>query len=81
MVKIVRILCSHWLRLDLTMLYAGTKVYACHFVPFTYSVLLWHDKCLLCTERINYRRPYAIKNQLKARNTPLVVGFGCFELA
>ena len=30
---------------------------------------IW-DKWLPCTERIYYRRPYAIKNQRRARNTP-----------
>ena len=72
--------------------YAGTKVYAItthlrHFVHFV--VLLWHELWLPCTEKIYYRRPYAIKNQRKARNTPqrryfvpkpLVGGFGCIEL-
>ena len=37
-------------------------------VPF--GVLLWHDKWLPRMGRIYYRRPYAIKTQRKARNTP-----------
>ena len=31
-------------------------------------------KSLPCTERIIYRRPYAIKNQRKAQNSPHVGG-------
>ena len=59
--------------------YAGAKVYAItthlnackmggNFMPF--SVLLWHDKWLPCTERIYFRHPYAIKTQLKASKMP-----------
>ena len=59
--------------------YAGTKVYVIchnstlqctlflHFLPF--AVLLWHDKWLQCTERINYRRPQGTKSPLLGRNT------------
>ena len=59
--------------------YADAKVYAIttnlrHFVPF--GVLLWHDKWLSCTERINYRRPYVIKNQRKERNTYVCIPMG-----
>ena len=52
--------------------YAGAKVYAitthikCTLLgAFCAFVLLWRDKWLPCTERIYYRRLYAIKNQRK----------------
>ena len=55
--------------------FARAKVYAINdktnlmnVEPF--AVLLWSDNWLPCTEMIYYRRPYAIKNQRKARNNP-----------
>ena len=51
----------------------NTHPYLGHFVPF--SVLLWHDKWLPCTERIYY----AIKTQ-KRQEIPQKGSFGCLEV-
>ena len=57
LVKILDLLLSDWL--NLTIAFGGI---------LCLSVLLWHVKWLLRTERIYYRHTYAIKNQRKRSN-------------